>query len=65
VLSAVFSEPSEIALVCLVGGSALGSFYVTEILRNCGIDCLALCRILLGLRFDISGEDSDLEMPSV
>lgn len=64
-LSAVFSEPVEIALVCLVGGSALCSLYIAEILCNCGIDRLALCSIRLRLRFDISGEDSRLEVPGV
>lgn len=45
--------------------SALGS--IAEILRDCGIDCLAVCRLRLRLRlwFDISGEDPHFEVPCV
>ena len=61
----VFPDPRQIVLVCLAGRSTLGRFYIVEILSDCSVDCLALCRIRVRLWFDISSEDFHFDVPRV
>ncbi len=64
-LSTVFSEPRQIALVCPIGRRTLRSLYIAEILRDCSIDCLAFCCLWFRIWLDISGKDSHLDVPGV